>query len=145
MACAFCSAAVIKRQEIYRGKYFRVLYCKEPAVYRHLILFPIRHVRFAHQLNENEIKELFELEKMIFNILQEKENCLGYNLMTNNGTAAGQSVPHAHFHFFGRFPSDKQDIFKILNSNTRKELSIKEFKNRVADLRAIFKYSIKNK
>ena len=33
-------------------------------------------------------------------------NCPAYNLIVNNGSAAGQEVPHLHFHVIPRFDDD---------------------------------------
>ena len=41
--------------------------------------------------------------------LERRHGPAGYNLGLNVGTAAGQTVPHAHLHVIPRYPGDVED------------------------------------
>lgn len=69
----------------------------------HLLLFPLRHIEDVRELKKNEAAELFLLEKMSLEILDEVFKPHGYNVGYNLGPCGGNSIKHLHLHIVPRF------------------------------------------
>jgi histidine triad (HIT) family protein len=54
--------------------------------------------------------------------MTEKLNCDGFNLVQNNGEAAGQTVFHFHYHLIPRYKDDNQHILWEPTSPSAEEL-----------------------
>tara|TARA_B100001121_G_scaffold287050_1_gene284042 strand:+ start:721 stop:1122 length:402 start_codon:yes stop_codon:yes gene_type:complete len=81
-----------------------------PVSKHHSLIIPKRHIENYFQLNEEEYKACNEL------ILQTKEKILredssvkGFNLGTNSGKVAGQSIMHCHIHLIPRREGDVEN------------------------------------
>lgn len=68
----------------------------------HLLLVPIRHVEAWEQLTDNELASLPSAVTSCLSLLTARVGAHGINLGMNLGVAAGQTVPHLHFHFVPR-------------------------------------------
>lgn len=111
--CDFCSADVDTLQEVYRGNKIKVLYPRRPLVEHHFLIMPIEHKEHIDELSSMESEELFAVVKKVASILTSSHNLSGYNLLVNTGEKAGQTVNHAHVHFWGRYdgePISPQDV-----------------------------------
>ncbi len=70
-----------------------------PQAPTHVLVIPRRHVTSAHELDDRDLTAaLFGAMQHIADIEGLGE---GYRIVTNIGPAAGQSVPHLHFHLLG--------------------------------------------
>ena len=105
--CAFCtlpSARVIDENAtaiIVRDGY--------PVSPGHTLLIPKRHTGSFFDLSEQERSELLTLLDRAKVMLDEEFQPQGYNIGINDGTAAGQTVPHLHVHLIPRFAGDMPD------------------------------------
>lgn len=138
--CGFCDKEAEKVQEITRTKCMRVIYPRKPVIKEHLMILPVRHVERVENLNEAETIGLLKIIKRINKCFAKLFKISGFNIIVNSGKKAGQSIPHVHFHFFGRSEKEKISPFKILNNPElykRRELSKKEIKNRIDKIRKI--------
>lgn len=73
-----------------------------PRAPTHILLIPRRHITAASELTEADgplLGHLFAAAAQIARDAGVAEH--GYRLVTNSGPAAGQSVPHLHFHLMG--------------------------------------------
>ena len=138
MVCDFCSQNVIAKQEIFRTKFFRVLFPRNPVISRHFLIIPIRHLQYSFELNNDESNDLTHIQKLIFTKLKNSESCCGYNFFTNNGEKAGQEIKHCHFHFFTRFRNEKVSPFSLLSRKQNEKFSSKNFEENLTDLRSMF-------
>jgi len=77
-----------------------------PLAPGHLLVVPREHARHLHELPAAGLSGLAaELPKLAAALLQ-VTGADGYNLLQNNGAAAGQVVEHVHFHMIPRRPGD---------------------------------------
>lgn len=60
----------------------------------HCVFFPRRHTPRLDDLDDREIADLFALIKRVALALEVEQ----YNVISNNGVRAGQTVFHAHAH-----------------------------------------------
>ena len=51
-----------------------------------------------------------KLAKRMAAVMKEKLHCDGFNIVQNNGEAAGQTVRHFHIHLIPRYRDDGQHI-----------------------------------
>ena len=54
--------------------------------------------------------------------MTEKLQCDGFNLIQNNGEAAGQTVMHFHMHLIPRYKGDGQEFLKTSQQADQEEL-----------------------
>ena len=137
--CIFCDS-VIDAQEILRTNLIKVIYPQRPVVEMAVMIMPIRHCENVHELSQDESIELFEMIGKLQVVFKNIYGCEGYNLFVNNGLAAGQHVPHTHFHLFGRATNEKLSPFAVLNSKelyqSLEKLSPEEIRSRAERIKA---------
>ena len=75
----------------------------------HTLIIPRRHVGSFFQLTAPERESMFELLTQAKVELDETLQPDGFNIGINDGTAAGQTVPHLHLHLIPRYRGDAPD------------------------------------
>jgi diadenosine tetraphosphate (Ap4A) HIT family hydrolase len=80
-----------------------------PVSEGHTLVIPRRHVASVFDLTANEQLELWELVGRTRQLLIAKHGIAGFNIGVNDGTAAGQTVAHAHVHVIPRRSGDVSD------------------------------------
>jgi diadenosine tetraphosphate (Ap4A) HIT family hydrolase len=75
----------------------------------HTLVIPKRHVGSFFELTSEEHKEMFVLLTQAKATLDKELQPDAYNIGINDGTAAGQTVPHVHMHLIPRFKGDRAD------------------------------------
>ena len=79
--------------------------------------------------NDEDGKEFGELQVKIAKAVMKATNAEGFNLLLNNGKAAGQEVMHAHMHIQPRFKND--DFHYKWTHKKYEEGEIKEFAEKI--------------
>lgn len=105
--CIFCKivsgevpATIVHRDDEVVA--FRDLSPQAPV---HLLVVPVRHVASLSDASEDDRALLGSLLLRIRDLAaREGIDGGGYRVVTNRGTAAGQSVFHLHFHLLGGRP-----------------------------------------
>ncbi len=83
---------------------------KFPVTEGHTLVCPRRHVSSIFDLNTLEWNGCFELLlKIRARIMNEDVTVTGFNIGVNDGTDAGQTVPHCHIHLIPRRKGDVQN------------------------------------
>ena len=73
----------------------------------HSLIVPKRHVQDYFELSAEEVKACHELIlKTKEKILKEDITVKGFNIGTNSGKTAGQSIMHCHIHLIPRREGD---------------------------------------
>ncbi|HID81471.1 MAG TPA: HIT family protein [Chromatiales bacterium] len=75
----------------------------------HCIVIPKRHIATFFESSEEENRDFHYLINLARNYLEEKYQPDGYNIGSNNGLAAGQSVNHLHIHIIPRYTGDVEN------------------------------------
>jgi diadenosine tetraphosphate (Ap4A) HIT family hydrolase len=75
----------------------------------HTLLIPKRHVGSFFELGEDEVRSLMELLKTAKANLDKEFSPDSYNIGSNDGPQAGQTVPHVHIHLIPRYAGDVKD------------------------------------
>jgi histidine triad (HIT) family protein len=87
----------------------------------HILVIPKKRYIYFHEIPPNILKELLIVVQKIGAVIENDHG--GYNILLNNGRAAGQYIFHAHFHLF---PRDSKDKIK-LEGWTNKRMTIQQF------------------
>ena len=96
--CPFCQESVKKLQCVHETPYVMTLYNLTPTAAGNLIIIPKRHIESFQEIS---LRELIDVRKEIYRFAQIFPKAYGvseYVLLQKNGTKAGQSVAHIHFH-----------------------------------------------
>ena len=75
----------------------------------HTLIIPRRHVGSFFDLSEAERNSLLSLLEDAKRRLDKEFRPDGYNIGINDGSVAGQTVPHLHIHLIPRFHGDRED------------------------------------
>ncbi len=110
--CIFCKIAngEIPSSTIYEDEDFRVFLDLNPAARGHALIVPKEHYADLFELDEELCKKAMVLAKRLGTKMKEVLGSDGFNLMQNNGEAAGQTVFHFHLHLIPRYEDDKAGI-----------------------------------
>ncbi len=74
-----------------------------PATAGHTLILPKKHVQDLTEMDEELGGKLLMVAKKIGLLQKEKLGAAGFNVVQNNGAAAGQTVPHFHIHVIPRY------------------------------------------
>lgn len=88
----------------------RVIYNRAPLVDGHCMVIPRRHVRLLLDLHDDEIAEIFTFARNITRSILRAYDCTGYDWIVQDGTVAGQTVPHMHLHIIPRKAGDLEEV-----------------------------------
>lgn len=110
--CIFCKIAAgeIPSKTLYEDEKFRVILDLGPATKGHALILPKDHYANLFEIPEDLAADAMKLAKKETTLIKEKLHCDGYNLVQNNGAAAGQTVSHFHLHMIPRYEDDGQTI-----------------------------------
>lgn len=110
--CIFCKLAngEIPTNSIYEDDNFNVILDLGPATRGHALILPKNHYANLFELPDETAGEVMILAKKLATLMKDKLNADGFNLVQNNGTCAGQTVFHFHFHLIPRYENDGQKI-----------------------------------
>ena len=112
--CIFCKIAKgeIPSVKIWEDEEFISFADIKPVGEGHTIVMPKKHFKTLMDLNEHFSQKYIGAIKETGKILMKKYNANGFNSVLNNGKAAGQVIPHVHFHLLPRKKGDnKRGIF----------------------------------
>ena len=107
--CIFCKIArgEIPSATLYEDEEFRVILDLGPANKGHALILPKAHYENLYDLPDEMAAHAMILAKKIATKMKGILNCDGYNLVQNNGEAAGQTVFHFHMHLIPRYQGDQ--------------------------------------
>lgn len=110
--CIFCKIAAgdIPSATLYEDEDFKVILDIEPASKGHALIIPKEHYANLYELEDELAAKAFVLAKKMITKLTDILGCDGYNVLQNNGPAAGQTVFHFHMHLVPRYKDDTVQI-----------------------------------
>ena len=110
--CIFCKIAngEIPAATLYEDQDFRVILDLGPASKGHALILPKAHFENLYELPDDLAGKALILAKEVIKKMKKVLNCDGYNVVQNNGEAAGQTVFHFHIHLIPRSVGDNAGI-----------------------------------
>ena len=107
--CIFCKIikGEIPSTRIYEDDVCIATLDINPAAMGHTLIIPREHHNdITDNMDEVLLGHLFKVAAMAGERQKERLGADGFNVLQNNGTAAGQSVRHLHIHVIPRFDND---------------------------------------
>ncbi len=106
--CVFCKivAGEIPATRIYEDETVLVFLDNGPISDGHTLVIPKPHFEKLHDCPAELLGQIFSRLGKIAGAVSAAMNSDGYNLLSNNGRAAGQLVEHLHFHIIPRNVGD---------------------------------------
>ena len=122
--CIFCKIAngEIPSKTLYEDDAFRVILDLGPAAKGHALILPKEHYANLYELPEETAADAMKLAQRMMRKMTEKLDCDGFNIVQNNGEAAGQTVFHFHMHLIPRYKNDGEILKYIAGDPGPEEL-----------------------
>ena len=99
--CLFCN--VPSSEYIFKNNLAFSTFDSYPVSKYHALIIPKRHVENYFDMSEEEVLSCNKLIKKMRNKIQELDPTVdGFNIGTNSGKIAGQSIMHCHIHLIPR-------------------------------------------
>ena len=110
--CIFCKIAngEIPSTTLYEDEDFRVILDLGPATRGHGLLLPKNHFANLFELDDETAQKAILVAKKMAGKMKDALGADGFNLVQNNGEAAGQTVFHFHMHLIPRYENDNAGI-----------------------------------
>lgn len=106
--CIFCKiiSGEIPSTTIYEDNDFKVILDVSPATEGHALILPKKHYKDLDELDKSCGEKLLTIASNVGKALMDTFGYEGYNIVQNNGLAAGQTVFHFHMHLIPRYKGD---------------------------------------
>lgn len=103
--CIFCAIAAgeIPSFKIYEDVDFLAYLDINPTSKGHTLVIPKAHSRGLLDTSDEMLGKLLATVKKVAAHIKSALPCDGFNIVQNNGAAAGQTVDHIHFHIIPRY------------------------------------------
>ena len=106
--CLFCDSK--KSGIAHENDLAYASYDSYPVSDYHCLIIPKRHIIDYFDMTNDELIACYDLMQMIKNEILEKDNTVkGFNIGTNAGKIAGQSIMHCHIHLIPRREGDVEN------------------------------------
>jgi len=103
--CLFCDSK--KSGIVHENDLAYASYDSYPVSDHHYLIIPKRHIKDYFDMNNDELIACNDLIQIVKNeILSKDVNVKGFNIGTNAGKIAGQSIMHCHIHLIPRREGD---------------------------------------
>ena len=106
--CLFCNSKT--SGVAHENKLAYASYDTYPVSDDHCLIIPKRHIKDYFELTNDEIIACNDLIKLIKDeVLKKDKSIKGFNIGTNLGKIAGQSIMHCHIHLIPRREGDVEN------------------------------------
>ena len=127
MNCIFCDIASRKEEAEILFENHNVISFLDirPVNFGHALVIPKNHYENFISVPASVLNELIEVTQHLSKFIKEGLKADGFNIIVNNGAAAGQTIYHFHFHIIPRFNKDFnfKPNFKLYSTGQMKEFA----------------------
>ena len=125
MNCIFCR--IIRREEpaeiLYETDRVLALLDIRPIHYGHALVIPKVHSADLLSVPEDDYHDIMHVTQIIARSLVKTFDLEGFNVFSNNGRIAGQSIFHFHLHIVPRYVGDTIRFAPMLKSYTGRSMA----------------------
>jgi diadenosine tetraphosphate (Ap4A) HIT family hydrolase len=110
-SCIFCEIPEQKtpNQLIHKFDHCYAIYDQFPVSKGHVLLIPYSHIEDWFAASAHVQLDMMQALNSMKAFLDQKFDPDGYNIGTNCGSVAGQTVFHLHMHLIPRYTGDMED------------------------------------
>lgn len=129
--CVFCRivAGEVPSEILFENEHVVAILDINPIHFGHALIVPRKHYRDFLDLAPECYPPLLDAARTVSAALVEGLKLEGFNLFSNNGRIAGQSVFHFHLHITPRYEND--DIRFVLNLKKYNNGEMKQYADRI--------------
>jgi len=103
--CLFCN--INSKDLVFDNEFAFASFDSYPVSKYHSLIVPKRHILDYFELTNDELLACYDLIKKIKKKIQNEDKTVdGFNIGTNSGVVAGQSIMHCHIHLIPRRKGD---------------------------------------
>ncbi len=124
--CIFCKIVKgeIPAENIYETENAIAFLDINPRSPGHTLVIPKEHVESLGELEDDLVLDVFKTTRDVMNLLKKALNPDGFNVGINDGSAAGQEIPHLHINIFPRYSGDGGGpVHAVVNNPPSEEVS----------------------
>lgn len=124
--CIFCKIinGEIPSRKLYEDDNFIVMMDIQPASKGHSLVIPKEHYANLYEMPENLAGEAIKVAQKMVKKMTTALQADGFNLLQNNGEAAGQTVSHFHMHLIPRYKEAEELLTFKPQTMTAEELDL---------------------
>ncbi len=128
--CLYCKivGGEIPVKKIYEDEKVLAFLKPNPASFGHILIIPKAHYTIIEQVPDFEVGKLFNVSNKLCTAAFETLGAGGTNILTQNGVAAGQSVPHFAINIIPRKENDGLNFQWQPKQLSQEEMSTVELK-----------------
>jgi histidine triad (HIT) family protein len=125
--CTFCKivSKEIPAEVLYENEHSIAVLDINPIHFGHVLILPKQHCKDFLDLPDGTYHSILQAAKVVTQALVQSLKLEGYNIFSNNGTIAGQSVFHFHLHITPRYRDD--NIRFVLNLKKYSDGEMKKY------------------
>ena len=146
-SCVFCDKTITGKS-FYKSKKFSALYNIAPILPGHTLIIPNSHHESLMDLSEDELSGIMIFARKITLVLKTVFDSDGFDWTIQDGSSAGQTVPHLHLHIIPRKLHDLPEgddwygkihhsEVQLIDSRNRIRLNDSEYKEITMKLRKV--------
>jgi len=115
MDCIFCKIITgeLPSSKVYEDEKIIAFLDIRPANKGHTLVLPKKHYENIFEISDASLTDVILTVKKIAIAVNKAVKCDGINIIQNNNRAAGQIIPHIHFHVIPRFENDSNKHHNI--------------------------------
>jgi len=127
--CIFCKIVKgeIPSYKLFENEHVLAFLDIMPASEGHSLVIPKKHFENLMDVPEKELEETMKIVQKVAKAVMKATHAEGFNVIQSNYRAAGQVVPHLHFHIIPR-NEDDGNHFHLNHGNLGKEQAEKTVK-----------------
>lgn len=113
--CLFCDIVANKTPayKVYEDEDTIAILDIFPTTEGHTLIIPKKHYDNYLEAELNSLEKINSTIKLLSKKYIDSLNCKGFNIITNCGSVAGQTINHLHFHLIPRYSENDGFGFKI--------------------------------
>lgn len=108
MDCIFCKIAThqLPAEILFENENVIAILDINPIHYGHALVIPKTHCLDFLHVRESDLHDVLHVTQLVARSIVTTLHLEGFNIFSNNGRIAGQSVFHFHMHITPRYPDD---------------------------------------
>ncbi|NWF88582.1 MAG: HIT family protein [Ignavibacteriaceae bacterium] len=108
MSCIFCDIVnkVEKAEILFEDESTISFLDIRPLNFGHSLVIPKNHYENFFDVGEKDLNAVISSTQFLANAIKKSLAPDGINIISNNGSSAGQTIYHFHFHIIPRFKND---------------------------------------